>query len=188
MTQVAKASSKGAFDFKGLMKQSASLGTNMGGFVAGHVAYGFVPDTFKTGVKGIMATALMLLLGTFIAFKSTNDHVKQASIGFATYGGIKMINNITGVVPALTTNGVGALPEGISNALKKFIPQLGEAEPLIKIAGMGIHGREPINAVDTDYVFLDGAENAVDEYAAPSDNDLIIPISGAPQESAIRFA
>lgn len=184
MTQSATAPKKGAIDFKAVMKQSAAVGTNIGGFVAGHLAYGFVPANFKTGVKGILASALMLLLGTFVAFKSTNDHVKQASIGFAAYGGIKMLNNITGVVPemAAKTNGIGAIPEGIANALKKFIPTLGEAEPLIQVNGMGVHTAGfPIAAVDTEYEFLDGAITAVDEFPIngnPSDADLYLPTNG----------
>lgn len=188
MTNTEKAPKKGAMDFKGIMKSSAKLGTNMGGFVAGHVAYGFVPETFRTGTKGILAAALMLVLGTFIAFKSTNEHVSQASIGFATYGGIKMINNITGVVP--TVAGVGALPQGITDALKKFIPQLGEAQPLLTINGMGIHGGgQAINAVDTKYEFLDGVGNTgdmVDEFVLNDAGGLQIPMSET--ISGITFA
>lgn len=181
MTTAVSKSGKSAIDFKQIMKQTAGLGTSVLGFASGHIAFNMAPPAFKSGVKGILAAVLLVLVGGFIAVKATTVEPSQTTsvkrnsmIGFGTgigtFGVIKAINIGFGMMPVVgaqtATAGIEGIPQGLRNVVTKMFPNLGEADPIpfTQVGDMDIYAPGEdigVNAVDTEYEFVTGTEDSV---------------------------
>ncbi len=119
------------FDLKQLGSEAGRGGAAIAGFSLGHLAFNkVVPQSFRTGIKAVIVCLAMFAVGAFIATQTENKLAKAAAQGFEAYSGVKLLNSLTGITPAVSgVDGFGyALPEGISNAIKSIVPNLGEAE------------------------------------------------------------
>lgn len=164
--------STNSVDFKAVMTQSAKVGANIGGFATGHVLYGVVPAKFKTGMIGILASIAMVAIGAFVALKSEKEHIQQASIGFAAYGGVKALNLLTGQIGAIpSTAGLGKLPEGMANIMQKIIPTLGESS--FSFNGLG-NAEDTTETIDIEYELLPANPNERVEEKPFNGDDIFI--------------
>ncbi len=171
-----------SFDAKKIAKQGGNIAIGFGGFTAGHLAFNkVVPQTLRTGVKAIIITLLMFAVGAFVATQTQNEKVQAAASGFGIYGFTKCLNTVSTFSPAVSgLDGFSfALPEGFTKALKSFVPNLGEADPLfydmgeLKIFEAGTD----IAAVDTEYEIIQGLHGG---------EDLILPEMGAIKSNFIQ--
>jgi hypothetical protein len=196
MTTPAKTSGKSAFDLKGLMKSQAGNGASILGFASGHLAFGAVPETFKSGIKGVLASVLLIVVGAFISFKGQSVDLKNDvsakrnavqgfGTGLVTYGGVKALNIAFGSAAPTATAGLDAIPEGLRKIVSKFVPTLGDAEPIPMdyVNGMEIYDANADlgQAVETEYEFVEptaGLDGEDDQEA------LDIPTSGTDETAA----
>lgn len=151
------------------IKKATQSGLGIAGIGLAHVANRFVPASFKTGIKGMIASAAMFILGIGIAVFSKNEHVQQLSLGFSTYGGIKLVNNLIGtkIEGVGVVGGIDGMPEGMRSAIAGFFPTLNGDDDFVIIEGLG----NP-EEVETTYEFVGNlTEN-------PSDTELYLPVSG----------
>lgn len=171
-----------SFDVKKIAKSGGNIAIGFGGFTVGHLAFNkAVPQTFRTGVKAIIVTLLMFAVGAFVATQTQNEKVQSAAAGFGVYGITKCLNTVSSFTPAVSgLNGFGfALPEGLTTAIKNFVPNLGETDPLFYDMGE-LRIFEPgteIAAVDTEYEIV---------YGLNGDDDLILPDMGAAKSNFLQ--
>lgn len=152
------------FDLKQLGSEAGRGGAAIAGFSLGHLAFNkVVPQTFRTGLKAVIVCLAMFAVGAFIATQTENKLAKAAAQGFEAYSGVKLLNSLTGITPAVSgVDGFGfAIPEGISNVFKQIVPNLGEAEDYdtskLQIFGPGVN----IPAEDANYQILAAADDLI---------------------------
>lgn len=150
------------FELKKIAKAAGHGGLSTLAFGVSHLLFSKIPEGWKSGLKLSGLAFALFALATTISTQSENDLVKSAVAGVQTYTGIKFLNGLTSIAPAVS--GLeGAIPEGMKKFISMIAPNLGEASPDTYANELAIYGTESemIPADDAPYTMVSGSEDLV---------------------------
>lgn len=155
--------------FKPILDKSKTAGAVLSGFMAGHLAFNnAVPTSFRTGMQGTIAALVIFVAGLFVATKVKNEHIQNGLIGLSTYSGIKALNNLTTLAPAVNGLGAFALPQAAVDFIHKITPNLGEPEPVAwNNQNIPIYNADRMNGIDAieqTYEVVDSQIRGIEAY------------------------
>lgn len=113
-------------------KQGLSLLAILGGFLVAN----FAIKTIK--MDNLMSNLVITIAGYTISVMVPNEHVQDAAKGLASFGFIKLLNNLTAPAVPVGIKGLDGftLPASVASLIQQFVPTLGTVS--IGSASMGI--------------------------------------------------
>lgn len=155
------ATAKGKFDpmpTKAEIKDGGSLAGGVAlGIIASHAALNILKKQDSAVVNGVLAAG-----GLYGAMKVKNPLLKAICAGAAAYGAIKLVNKATAAVatPGATEGLAGMLPEGVKDALRKYIPTFAGIDEVAGLGNPGTNGADDeFNGLSLDDQGMEGVED-----------------------------
>lgn len=146
-----------------IKNQSVTVGSAMGGFLAGHAATRLIKK------DNLILSLLMFVGGLFLSMNVKSDALQSLGTGISIYGGLKAVNNLApgagGSVKGLEGLGI-ALPESVQSVIRDWVPSLNAVDDIELAGDDEFYEEETVDLGEDEFEILNGVESLELELAA----------------------